>query len=137
VHGIFYSFIPCTLLVIINFFFLLNLYFIRKSSNKITPSSSSSIHKKKKYSINITVIVLTLISVLLTAPAAYVEFTLFDLLQTSCGQVVITLSDCLSFSNHAVNFFILYKTNTIFSNAMNKLVSKGIRTAQLKLKMNF
>lgn len=130
VHALLYSVIPCILLAIINLVFLSKLYTIRKRASPIT-SKRMQRRNNKASRLNLTVIILTIIYVICTAPAAYVEFYLFELLKTQEGVFLLTISDTLAFSYNAFNFFILYNINHRFESRLRRLFSAVFKKKSL------
>jgi hypothetical protein len=68
--------------------------------------------------ITVTIIAMTFMYTVLTAPAAYVEYDLDKWRDTN----LLNISDCMSFSYHALNFIMLSISNKVIFNSLCKLV---------------
>ena len=138
-HLFLYSVIPFILLSISNIFLVQKAYetFARKTKVKSDPintnsninmnssslqtndelTSHNNLNKKKKdkdKSFAFPIFFMTILFLLMSLPSAYVSFNFNSLFATNNGQIVITVSNCLTFSFHGLNFFIYYATNKKF-----------------------
>ena len=104
-----YSLIPFILIITTN---MLLIYEIKKQTGNIKSASKDA----KNKALNRLVIIMALLFIALTLPAAVVTIILNKVLQTSgvVGFVIINLCDCLAFSYHALNFMIVMLTNKRF-----------------------
>ena len=129
-HSILYSFLPFLMLAITNILLILFLY---KLSHVSTLQLNASKAKKQK-SLNITVISLTLIFIVMTSPSALCSIYFEKWIGTQLGAVFITLSDCICFSYHGLNFALLFVSNKKFLREVVNLVrcsgARGLNTSR-------
>ena len=104
-----YSFIPFILLAIINILLIFDL----NRQKKLVSVKNSAI-KKNQLSINMSVIVLTLLFIVFTSPSAVCSQFYNTLVTTYIGNIILFASDCFAFSYHALNIIILCAANKQF-----------------------
>ena len=104
-----YSFIRFTLLAIINVLLIIDLNEQKRSTNV-----QNSVIKKNQLSINLSVILLTLLFIACTSPSAVCSQFYDILVRTYTGNIILFASDCLAFSYHALNIIILCFSNKQF-----------------------
>jgi len=104
-----YSFIPFILLVIINIFLIIDL-----NKKKRLTNVQNSIIKKNQLSINLSIILLTLLFILFTSPSAVSSQFYNILVTTTTGNIILFACDCFAFSYHALNIIILCLSNKQF-----------------------
>ncbi len=109
VHSYLYSFIPFALLVIVNIFLIVDL----QQKKKLVRVSDSTI-KKNQVSINVSIVVCTILFITSTCPSAIASQYYNILLQTYTGLIVLNVSDCIGFSYHAFSVIILCLSNKHF-----------------------
>jgi hypothetical protein len=117
-HLMLYSIIPFIVLGISNLFLLQKSYKSFNNKNRsstnahINSSSSTSISKSTVFARSI--IFNNLLFFIMTLPTAFCSFYFDHLLTTNNGKLFILLSNSISFSYHALNFFINCLTNIKF-----------------------
>ena len=104
-----YSFIPFILLVIINIFLIIDL-----NKKKRLANVENSVIKKNQLSINLSIILMTILFVVFTSPSALSSQFYNILVTTYTGNVILFASDCLAFSYHALCIIILCLSNKQF-----------------------
>ena len=115
-HFYIYSIIPSILLVIINTLLIRR---VIKKDKTITLTRNT-----KKRMMNLFVIFMTIYFIVLTLPSSIAGGFFFDeLLSTKLGNIILFFCDCLSFSNHAFNIFLLFFVNTRFRRALRQKLS--------------
>lgn len=119
VHSFMYSFIPFTLLAIINIFLIIDL----QQKKRAITTTTSRIHKNQ-LSINFSVIIMTLLFIAFTSPGAVCSQFYNTLVQSDNGLVILYASDCVAFSYHALNIIILCVSNKQFFRKLK--VSLGV-----------
>jgi hypothetical protein len=117
-HLMLYSIIPFIVLGISNLFLLQKSYksFNNKnrSSANINLNSSSSTTMSKSATFARSIIFNNLLFFIMTLPTAFCSYYFDHLLMTRHGKLFILLSNSISFSYHALNFFINCSTNIKF-----------------------
>ena len=111
VHSFLYSFIPFTLIAILNVLLLLHLNELRKNSAGLANSPLAL----QQMSINITILVITILFIVFTFPGAVISQFYSALVVSENGNIVIYVGDCFTFSYHAFTIIILSFTNKEFS----------------------
>jgi hypothetical protein len=120
-HLMLYSIIPFILLGLSNLFLLQKSY--KSFRYKKRKSLHESLHrnnttrksiKVRSASFGKTIIFLTLLFFIMTLPTAVVSFFFNRLITTNEGKFFITLSNCISFSYHGLNYFIYNMSNKKF-----------------------
>jgi hypothetical protein len=122
-----YSFVPFVLLTIINILLLIDLH--KKSRVSIENSNIS----KNQVSINVSVILMTLLFIVFTCPSAIASQYYQVLVMSFTGNILLSGADCLAFSFHAFNIFILGLSNKEFLRRLKNSVnnkSNSVHTAQ-------
>lgn len=104
-----YSFIPFTILAIINTFLIQDLNQKRKSIK-----SENSNLKKQQMAINFSVILMTLLFIAFTSGSAVCSQFYDQLLASYTGNIILFASDCFSFSYHGLNIIIICSSNREF-----------------------
>ncbi len=117
-HLMLYSVIPFIVLGISNVFLLQKSYksFNNKnrSSTNVNLTTSSSTASSKSAIFARSIIFNNLLFFIMTLPTAFCSFYFDHLLTTNNGKLFILLSNSISFSYHAFNFFINCLTNIKF-----------------------
>ena len=125
-HTYLYSYVPFCLLAITNALLLIHL---RQTTTYITNVNSTV--KREQMSINLTVILITLMFIVFTLPNAIVShFRLLLWSMGSDGTALMFGLDNLTLSYHAFNIVILLATNKLFLRQFKVLFSDK------KIKMN-
>jgi hypothetical protein len=75
---------------------------------------------------NKIVILITILFVIFTLPVSFSQYFFLSLLTSVWGQFLIFLLDSLSFTYHAMNFFIIYISNNIFKREIKAIFNKNI-----------
>ena len=103
-----YSFAPFCFLVITNILLIVDL------RQRTSSSTNISVAKKNQFSINVSIVFMTMLFILSTCPSAIVSQYYTTLLNTYFGRVVLFFCDDLTFSYHALNVIILCVFNKLF-----------------------
>ena len=114
-YSTFYSYAPFAILLVVN---LGLIAFIQQRSFSASATSETSHHNSRRSAINRTIIIVTALFFILTGPEALGVIFLKQLLSLSYGQTILFLLDNICFSYHAFSIFILYFTNSKFSNEL-------------------
>ena len=122
-----YSFIPFAVLLVTNILLIVDLH--KKAK---TIQGSDSVLKKNQFSINLSVVVLTLIFIVLTCPSAIACQYYTTLIMTPHGIVLVLIADCCAFTYHAFNIVILSTTNKLFRRKLIELFCKRKTSATSK-----
>ena len=109
VHSYLYSFIPFGLIFILN---ALLLFYIYKSTKTIQNFRSSIL--KKQISISVTILTITFLFIIATAPGAVISQFYNVLVRSEHGLIVLFSGDNITFSYHAFTLIILSLTNKEF-----------------------
>ena len=118
VHSYLYSFIPFGFLIIINI--LLIRVIQRKTLNL---QESTSLAKKNQLSINVSVIVMTILFIVFTCPSAICSQFYNTLIQTQSGKITLFSLGCFAFSYHALNIVILCASNKFFYRKLKEAIA--------------
>ena len=120
-----HSYIPATVLVIVNSLLIYEI--ISRSKKSIAPISSKKASKNKEFILSI--MLMTVFFIILTVPAtlasAYTDTSNRDI------KLVMHILDCFSFSFNALNFCIFLLFNKKFSTEFRELL-KDIKNFILK-----
>lgn len=109
VYSILYSYVPFGLLATANALLMLTLYWRARTSKAQTLTKA-----KKQKAMNRTVISISLIFIFMTAFITVGSLFYPTLIQSYTGLCVLFFCDCMGFSYHGLNFFILFFTNKKF-----------------------
>lgn len=107
---------PFSLLALANILLILTLYRRSKAS---TATTTASLQRQR--SMNITVMLITLLFIAMTCPSAVVSIYYNDLIISDTGFILILIGNGIGFGYHGFNFFAL-----VFSNSKFKTELKGI-----------
>jgi hypothetical protein len=110
IHSVLYSFLPFLLLIIINIFLIIDLKEKKKSITNLDLRNN----KRKEISINLTIILMTILFILFTSPSAICSQFYGQLISSYNGTIILYVSDCIAFSYHALNIIILCLVNKSF-----------------------
>ena len=110
IHSVLYSFLPFLLLIIINIFLIIDLQEKKKSITDLNLRNN----KRKEISINLTIILMTILFILFTSPSAICSQFYGKLIKSYNGTIILYVSDCIAFSYHALNIIILCLVNKSF-----------------------
>ena len=104
--------IPFILLGISNIFLVQKSYksFSRKT-NQLSSNAKSSAFAR-------SIIFNNLLFFISTLPTAFASFFFKQLIESNTGRLTISISNCISFSYHALNFFTNWFTNIKFREEM-------------------
>ena len=106
--------------------FIINVLLIVDLHQKTTAMSGSIFHKKNyQLSINLSVVVMTLLFILFTSPGAVCSQFYNSLVRTYTGNIVLFASDCFAFSYHGLNIVILYTFNKQFRRKFKETFGYG------------
>ena len=144
-HSYFYTVIPFVLILILNALLIHHLQVAQK--HKFALKMTHNVTRNRR-SLCITIIYLTMLFILLTAPFACLsKYTSFDkfkfvlffnfkggyfvkeMLSTDLTRSIFYLSMAIAFSHHASNFLILYLTNKKFKEEVQNMFKKCDRNA--------
>ena len=105
-----YSYVPFCLLAITNTLLLIHL---RQKTTSI--KQAKSVSKKEQMSINLTVMIITLLFIAFTFPNVIVDqFRIILWSMGSKGTAIMFGMDNITFTYHAFNIVILLATNKLF-----------------------
>lgn len=120
-----YSLIPFGILVIMNSLLLFEV--IRKKAI----GSNIEVEKAKRRSLTITVIIITLIYILLTAPIAIgAGYFLVEI--SKIGLWVLQLLSAFRYAYHSIGFFLLLASNKRFSEEVKSILCKSNKNKTIK-----
>jgi hypothetical protein len=129
VHLFIYSVIPFGIIAFSNCALLLNLYVKYRGAlanvHRIEDPENLAEHRlslRGWHQMNKIVILITFLFICFTLPLALASFYLEILLTTDTGQFFIIILDCVSFSFHGLNFFIIYFSNVIFRHEVDSVL---------------
>ncbi len=99
-----------------------------KNNRKISVMNKQAAAKSnsKVDRMNKIVILITILFVIFTLPVSFSQYFFLSLLTSVWGQFLIFLLDSLSFTYHAMNFFIIYISNNIFKREIKAIFNKNI-----------
>ena len=131
-HTYLYSYVPFCLLAIINTLLLVHL---RQTTTSITLANSAV--KKDQMSINLTVMIMTVLFIVFTSPCAIVsQLRLLLWNMGSEGTALMFGLDNLSLSYHAFNIVILLTTNKLFLREFKGLFSDQTKAKYTSTQVN-
>ena len=104
-----YSFVPFVLLFVIN---IMLIRVLRRKTRHLP--LSISIAKKNQLSINVSVIVMTLLFIVFTCPSAIVSHFYNTLIASYNGKVIMFTCGNIALSYHALNIVIMCVMNKFF-----------------------
>lgn len=109
--------VPFVLLAILNFLLVYTVLSASKSTveTEHTGGVHNSFGMKRKLQMTKTIIILTITFIVLTLPGAIVSAYYNDIIATEAGDMLINMSDNISFSFHALGFLTLFLSNKQFS----------------------
>ena len=98
----------------------------------------SNTNRNKKRTMSIFVIAMTFYFIILTLPSSIAGgFFLSTLLSTDVGSVILFACDCLTFTYHGFNIFVLYFLNKKFKKEFKTVFSckksKKIQTTEVNI----
>ena len=117
-----YSLLPFIVLAVSNAFLLAKIWLSKKKFGSRVSEREDQSKAKKIDKMNKIVILITILFILFTLPLAFAQFYFTQLFATRHGVFVIFLLDCLSFTYHGLNFFILFFSNHIFKKEVLRLL---------------
>ncbi len=97
-------------LISINIFLIIDLKEKKKSITNLDLRNN----KRKEISINLTIILMTILFILFTSPSAICSQFYGQLISSYNGTIILYVSDCIAFSYHALNIIILCLVNKSF-----------------------
>lgn len=118
--------------MIINIFLIIDL---QKKKRSVT-QATTRIHKNQ-LSINLSVILMTLLFILFTSPGAICSQFYNVLVQSHTGLVILYSSDCIAFSYHALNILILCISNKQFLRKLKVALRLTQETTENNLSRSF
>lgn len=125
-----YSFVPSSMLIIVNTAIIIHLYYSGKQRDKLTVVDTKK-YKKKSYQLTLTLVIISTYFIVVTTPGPLISVFLLDTGALSGGEMDLTATKdflmantiCLtiSFTNNAVNFYIYCITGSKFRRELFKL----------------
>ena len=126
VHSFLYSFIPFSLIAILNILLLMHLNGLRNARKEGALLADSPL-SRKQMTINVTIMIITILFIVFTSPGAVISQFYSTLIMTETGTALIFLGDCITFSYHAFTIIILCLSNKEF---LRKLKNNKVETNQ-------
>jgi len=114
IHPYLYSFIPFTLLAIINILLIIDLH----QNKRISSADNNS--KITQREINTSIIIMTLLFIIMTAPCAVCSMLYSQILRLNNGEIIIMTLNCITFSYHAFNNIVLCLSSKHFLKQIKK-----------------
>lgn len=111
--------VPFLVIAISNFALLYQIY-LKKST--IRPNAITREQRSRQDRLNKTVLLMTFLFIVMTAPIAMASFFFNDLFATDYGVFIIYLVDFISFCYHGLNFIVMAFSNRMFYNECLKVL---------------
>jgi hypothetical protein len=112
-HSIVYSLMPFSILIATNFSLIRHLY---RKKNKVKERKIVILKcmATREHSVTKTIVTQAIAFIFMTSPSATASFYYSQLAQSDQGRLVLQVCNSISFSFHALNFFVYLVTNKKF-----------------------
>ena len=120
-----YSYVPFILLAVINICLVVDLH---KRSKGIIDAANSRF-KKSQLSINISVIIMTILFIVFTCASAVASHYYDQLVQSFNGNIILFSADSFAFTYHSLNILIVLFSNKQFRIKFKETFGLKVNTA--------